>query len=67
MRVGWAFNCLVFLRWWLDWIEVTGRAATASFISMETHTTYGIMCQMLVILVLLWGSTFATLPFAPWL
>ena len=67
MRVGWAFNCLVFLRWWLDWIEVTGRVATASFISMETNATYVIMCQMLVMLVLLWGSTFATLPFAPWL
>eukprot|EP00966_Prymnesium_polylepis_P290459 6709546-Prymnesium_polylepis.1 len=67
MRVGWAFNCLVFLRWWLDWIEVTGKAAAVSFISMETHAGYVIMCQELVMLVLLWGHKFATLPFAPWL
>ena len=67
MRVGWAFNCLVFFRWWLDWIEVTGKAAATYFISMEMHATYVIMCQMLVMLVLLWGRWFPTLPFAPWL
>eukprot|EP00966_Prymnesium_polylepis_P235126 5438484-Prymnesium_polylepis.1 len=67
MRVGWAFNCLVFLRWWLDWIEVTSKSAAVHFISMETHAGYDVMCQELVMLVLLWGRDFATLPFAPWL
>jgi hypothetical protein len=67
MRVGWALNCLVFLRWWLDWIEVTGKCTAVHFISMETHAAYVIMCQELLMLVLLWGRDFATLPFAPWL
>ena len=48
-------------------MEVTGKAVATHFISMETHAAYVIMCQMLVMLVLLWGRSFAALPFAPWL
>eukprot|EP00966_Prymnesium_polylepis_P322851 7379088-Prymnesium_polylepis.1 len=66
MRVRWAFNNLVFLRWWLDWIEVTGKAADVHFISMETHAANVISDQMLVMLVLLWSRYFPLRPFAPW-
>eukprot|EP00966_Prymnesium_polylepis_P013260 306075-Prymnesium_polylepis.1 len=67
MRVDWAFNNLVFIRWWLDWIEVSGKPADTHFISMETHAANDISDQMLVHLVLLWGSYFPDRPFAPWL
>jgi hypothetical protein len=33
MHVGWALNCLVFFRCWLDWIKVTGMSGGTSFIS----------------------------------
>jgi hypothetical protein len=65
-RVRWALRCLVFLRWWLDWIEVTASPST-SFISMETHAAHVIQCQMLVMIVLLWGRDFSDKEFAPWL
>ena len=67
MRVRWAFNNLVFLRWWLDWSEVTGKPTGVHFISMETHAANVISDQMMVMLVLLWGRSFADRPFAPWL
>ena len=67
MRVAWAFNNLVFLRWWLDWIEVTDSPAQTNFISMETHAAHVIEDQMLVMVVLLWGKRFPTKPFPTWL
>ena len=67
MRVRWALDSLVFLRWWLDWIEVTGKPSSTYFISMETHAALVIMNQMLIALVLLWGRYFRSDPFAPWL
>ena len=67
MLVGWAFNNLVFIRWWLDWIEVSGKPADTHFISMETHAANDISDQMLIHLVLLWGRYFSDRPFAPWL
>ena len=59
MRVGWAFNNLVFMRWWLDHIEVT-NADHNCFISMQTHAAHVIDDQMMAVLVLLWGSRFPT-------
>ncbi|KOO30832.1 hypothetical protein Ctob_013295 [Chrysochromulina tobinii] len=67
MRVRWAFNNLIFLRWWLDWIEVSGKPSGVHFISMETHAANVISAQMMVMLVLLWGRSFPDRPFAPWL
>ena len=67
MRVRWACNSLVFMRWWLDWIEVSGKGSATHFISMETHAANVLMDQMLISLVLLWGEKFRDLPFAPWL
>ena len=66
MRIGWACNNLVFMRWWLDWIEVTNCDAT-NFISMETHASHVIQDQALILLVLLWGGYFPTKSFPPWL
>ena len=65
-RVRWALRCLIVLRWWLDWIEVSGSPST-SFISMETHAAHVIQCQMLVMIVLIWGRDFSDKQFAPWL
>ena len=56
-RIDWAMNNLVFVRWWLDWIEVTGRSAS-SFMSMNTHAAHVIKDQMLAMVVLLWGQKF---------
>eukprot|EP00966_Prymnesium_polylepis_P336918 7391810-Prymnesium_polylepis.1 len=56
-RISWAMNNLVFVRWWLDWIEVTGRSSS-SFMSMETHAAHVIQDHMLVMVVLLWGQRF---------
>lgn len=66
-RVEWSLQCLVVLRWWLDWVEVTGSTKAASFISAETHAAHVIQCQMLVMVVLMWGRRFRDKQFCPWL
>ena len=67
MRCRWAFDCLVLMRWWLDWIEVSDLPSATYFISMQTHGAIVLLCQMIINLTLLWGRNFRDKPFAPWL
>ena len=38
----------VLMRWWLDWIEVTGKSPAVYFISMETHAAYVVIAYFIV-------------------
>ena len=66
MRIGWAFDSLIVMRWWLDWIEVT-QVGSLAFISMQTHAAHVIMAQMLIMVAVMWSQRFPDDPFAPWL